>query len=75
MRKIVFLLSMLFTHFMVHSQNDSRKALYGFQLMNVHNDFGMGLHVLTPELISQSRISVRANVHWLEHLHTSVEET
>lgn len=40
---------------------------YGFQLGNFHRDFGFGVHLLTPELLKNTRLDVRVNVNWLDH--------
>lgn len=48
---------------------DFNKLSYGFQLVKFHEEFGFGVHLLTPEYKS-IRINVKTNINWLNHSDT-----
>jgi len=45
-------------------ERDFNKMSYGFQLVKFHEEFGFGVHLLTPEY-KNLRINVKANLNWL----------
>ncbi len=51
------------------AQTDSKNVEIGFHISQFQNDFGLGLHVISPYFLrSMVAIKAGANVQWLEHL-------
>ncbi len=67
--KKIFISLLLFLYFLsAHCQDrDFNKISYGFQLVKFQNEFGIGVHLLSPEF-KNLRVNVKANLNWLNHL-------
>ncbi|HON18773.1 MAG TPA: hypothetical protein PK990_06345 [Salinivirgaceae bacterium] len=67
MKKIFISLS-VFVYFLSAQcqERDFNKISYGFQLVKFQNEFGIGVHLLTPEF-KNLRINVKTNLNWLNH--------
>ena len=55
-------------------EREFNKLLYGFQLVKFHEEFGFGVHLLTPEY-KNLRINVKTNLNWLSQSDAQVNET
>lgn len=47
---------------------------FGFQLVKLHNEFGIGTHMLTPEY-KNLRINAKINLNWLAHIDSQGNQT
>jgi hypothetical protein len=67
MKKISICLLLSLIYLSVKSQERVfNKISYGFQLVKFHEEFGFGVHLLSPEY-KNLRISVKTNLNWLNH--------
>jgi hypothetical protein len=55
-------------------ERDFNKISYGFQLVKFQNEFGFGIHLLSPEF-KNLRFNVKVNLNWLNHLDNQNNET
>lgn len=64
---LIILQIMLFSGFI--SAQNLNKTSVGFQINQHQNDFGVGLHLVSPYFANQkAAITVSTNIQWLEHL-------
>ncbi|NLT52637.1 MAG: hypothetical protein GXX85_17170 [Ignavibacteria bacterium] len=67
MRKILSLIALLSVATLLQGQQRSfDKFSYGIQIVNFHNEFGIGAHILSPEF-KNLRVNFRSNLNWLNH--------
>jgi hypothetical protein len=65
MKKLsICLVLSLFIQFANGQERDFNKMSYGFHLVKFHQEFGFGVHLLTPEY-KNLRINVKTNLNWL----------
>lgn len=76
MKKIILLtFSILLLVTSLQAQDrDFKRVSFGFQINNVHGDFGLGLQALSPEFYNL-RVSLRGNLNWLNHQNDAQQET
>jgi len=68
MRKILSLIALLSVTTMLQGQQRSfDKFSYGIQIVNFHNEFGYGIHIISPEFFNL-RIDLRSNQNWLNYI-------
>lgn len=49
-------------------ERDLSKIRIGFQLQQVQQDLGFGLHMLSPTFLGNFRLKASYNINWLTHL-------
>ena len=75
MKKIFISLSLILYFLSAHCQDrDFKKISYGFQLVKFQNEFGIGVHLLSPEF-KNLRVNVKTNLNWLNHLDVQNNQT
>ena len=70
MKKIKFLLttSFLFVSFFLYAQEKNSFAV-GFNLNQFQNDFGLGVHILSPYFANKTvAIKLTGNYQWFQHI-------
>ncbi len=50
------------------------KISIGFQLVKLQNEFGFGIHLLTPEF-KNLRLNAKINLNWLNHVDNQTNQT
>ena len=75
MKKIFICLSLIIYFLSAHCQDrDFNNISYGFQQVKFQNEFGIGVHLLSPEF-KNLRINVKTNLNWLNHLDIQNNQT
>ena len=67
MKKVSFCLLFFLYILSAHGQERHfNKISFGFQLVKLQNEFGFGIHLLTPEF-KNLRLNAKINLNWLNH--------
>jgi len=75
MKKIAVCLVFILYILSVRGQErDFNKFSYGFQLVKFQNEFGFGVHLLSPEF-KNLRLNAKINLNWLNHLDNQSNQT
>jgi len=63
---ILFTLLFTLTGILYGQERKFDNFSFGFQLVQFHNEFGLGVHFLSPEY-KNIRINLKTNCNWLDH--------